>query len=174
MRLILTGLALLAGCSSVTTSYDFDPDAKFEGLETYRWIESKVDEDADPLVLGRVKRAVDDGLAAAGYRKIESGGADFGVAAHLRSRQRIAVRDTGYVGPYYGYGYAHWVDRRVDVYEYEEGSLILDVVDAKTNKLVWRGVARAAVPENPKPEERTKLVNEAVTKLLADFPPPAK
>jgi len=114
----------------------------------------------------------DDRLAAAGYRKVEGGGADFGVAAHLRSRQRVAVRDSGYAGPYYGYGYGHWVERRVDVYEYEEGSIILDVVDTNSNKLVWRGVATAAVPEHPKPEERTKLVIEAVEKLLAKFPPP--
>jgi len=172
MRAILLPCALLASCSSVSTSYDFDPKADFAGLETYRWIESKVDEDADPLVMRRVRRAVDDRLAAAGYRKVEGGGADFGVAAHLRSRQRVAVRDSGYAGPYYGYGYGHWVERRVDVYEYEEGSIILDVVDTNSNKLVWRGVATAAVPEHPKPEERTKLVIEAVEKLLAKFPPP--
>jgi len=173
MRALPTALLLLAACSSVSTSYDFDPDADFARLKAYAWVESAIDRDTDPLVLERVRRATDAGLAAAGYRKVESGG-DFHVAAHLRSRQRVQVRDTGYAGPYYGYGYGHWGTRRIDVYEYDEGSIILDVIDAKTNKLLWRGIAKAAVPESPKPEELTKLVDEAVSKLLEDFPPPAR
>ena len=177
MKFPLWGLAiLLAACSGVSTSYDFDPEADFTKLSSYAWLPAPRKEKDDSLVLARIHRATDRELAAKGYVAAESG-ADFLLAAHVGSRQRVQVTDWGYS---YGIGYGHggYYGRyvagpgRIDVYEYEEGSIVLDIVDAKTRKLLWRGVATAVVPDNPKPEQLDKLVNEAMKKVLAKFPPP--
>ena len=179
MRALTLGFALLAACSSVSTSYDFDPGANFDDLKTYRWltvvtVDEKAASDQDPLVLKRVERAVNQELGARGYQVVKSGG-DFCVAARLRSRQRTRVTTTPTAYGYgYRYGYGHWGSQNVDVYQYEEGSIVLDVVDKSGKNLMWRGVARAAVPADPTPEQITKLVDEAVQKLIAQFPPDRK
>jgi hypothetical protein len=178
MRALILGFALLTACSSVSTSYDFDPDANFENLKTYRWIMPAKAGDAsdtrqDPLVLKRVQRAANEQLGARGYQLVTSGSSDFCVAARLRSRERTRVTSTPAVYGY-GYGYRYWGAQDIDVYQYEEGSIILDVVDKTGKTLMWRGVARAAVPESPTAEQITKLVDEAVQKLIADFPPRKK
>jgi len=176
MRKILPGLVvLLAGCSSVSTSYDFDPGTDFSKLESYAWLPAPKREQSNDLVLARIQRATDRELAAKGYAPAKSG-ADFLIAAHMGSRQRLQVTDWGYS---YGMGYGHggYYGRyagpgSIEVYEYEEGSIVLDFIDGKTRKLIWRGVATAAVPESPKPEQIDKLVNEAISKVLEKFPPP--
>ena len=56
--------------------------------------------------------------------------------------------------------------------EWDEGTLVLDVVDGKSSKLVWRASAQAEVStEPPPPEDRDETLNQAVDKMLADFPP---
>ena len=169
MKRWILATALLAACSNVSTHYDYDPKTDFNTLKTYRWLPQPKDSvTTSPLVLQRIQSATDRELAAKGYRKAE-GDVDLLVAVHTGAKQRVRVTDWGYG---YGYGYYGWGGGRMDVYQYEEGTMILDVVDAGTRKLVWRGTAVAALSPQPTPEQTTKLINEAVNKLLMDFPPP--
>ena len=172
MRTLPVLLLAFAACGSVSTSHDFDPDADFTKLRTYKWLDAPPapnanPEDNSPLVLKRVRNAVDAQLAAKGYKRVESG-SDFQIEAHLSSKQRTRVTSTGYSGPY---RYGYWGGQDIDVYQYEEGSLVLDIVNSAGKQLIWRGVARAAIPDNPQPDEITKIVNEAAEKLIARFPP---
>jgi len=167
MKRWILAAALLAACSNVSTHYDFDPGADFSKLKTYRWLPPPKDTvTTSPLVLQRIQGAADREFASKGYEQAE-GDVDFLVAIHTGAQQRVRVTDWGY-----GYGYRGWGGGRVDVYQYEEGTMIVDVVDARSKKLVWRGTAVAALSPQPTPEQTTQLINEAVSKLLKDFPPP--
>jgi hypothetical protein len=171
MRVMAFGLLALCGCGSIPTTYDFDPAADFTRLKTYAWwsesrkAEQPPTEGTSPLVMERIRRAGDRQLAARGFRRVESR-PDFLVIPGTQSRQRTRVYERSV-----GYGYHYW-GGPVDVYQYEEGSLILDVVDAKTDRLLWRGVGSAAIPESPKPDEITKIVDAVVEAVLKNFPPP--
>ena len=68
-------------------------------------------------------------------------------------------------------GAATGVTRGVSEYRYEEGTLILDFMDAKTNKLIWRGAAKAEIDRVNTPGKKDKLIAEAVQKILKSFPP---
>ena len=93
---------------------------------------------------------------------------DILIAEHLASKDKLQVENWGYgYGPYGSY----WGGNRVSVYQYEEGSLILDFVDPQSKRLIWRGSAKAEVDSVDTPEKSEKLVNEAVNKILANFPP---
>ena len=59
----------------------------------------------------------------------------------------------------------------VSAYEFEEGSLILDFVDPESNKLIWRGSAKAQIDSVDTPEKREKLINAAVNEILGKYPP---
>jgi hypothetical protein len=171
MRTLLIGLLLLAatGCSSLSTSFDYDTTADFAGLRTYSWIEDRGGAESASLALKRVRTAVDRVLAERGYR-LDSQAPDFLVAAHVTNQERVQVTDWGY-----SYGrYGSWYGRRdLDVYTYDEGSLVLDVVDSASRSLVWRGTASRAVDPDWTPEKREQVVNEAVEALLQRFPPSA-
>jgi hypothetical protein len=63
----------------------------------------------------------------------------------------------------------HW--GAIDLDEYIEGTLILDILDARTQQLLWRGTAEGGIPDKPTPEQIETMTNEAVNKLLNNFPP---
>ncbi len=172
MRLVvLLSLAGFLGCSGVTVSSDYAQSTDFTELKTFAWLpksqEEYVDHGVDnSLIRSRIQDAIATELAAKGYLEIIDGAGDFLVTYHARTQEKIQVQPrTGpMIGRPWGGGYA-------DVYQYEEGTLIIDFIQAKTQQLVWRGIAKGAVNWQGSPEKRTKLINEAVQKVLAQFPP---
>jgi len=169
MRALLACLLALTllGCSSLDTSFDYDTGADFSRLRAYTWIEDSSAAEAATLTLKRVRAAVDETLVARGYRA-DAQAPDFLVAAHISSAERVQVTDWGYTyaprGAWYG---AH----DIDVYTYQEGTLILDLVDAASRSLLWRGTASRMVDPDWTPQEREEIVREAVAALLERFPP---
>lgn len=179
-------LAGVAGCSTMEIRYDYDPKANFAGLKTYAWLEKPQKPTGDPRIDGntilenRIHEAVDSVLAARGFTKVTSN-ADFLVAYHVSLDRRRSVqtlnRYYGY-GPGWGYGYgaAYWPGywagaRETYVYEYEEGTLILDIVNPESKELMWRGSAQDEVSFTSTPEKNQAQLNEAAQKMLEKFPP---
>jgi hypothetical protein len=185
MIVIVSSLAI-AGCSTMEVSYDYDPKAKFSGLNTYDWLDEPQKSTGDPriddntILKSRVQTAVDTALAARGFRKVSSD-PDFLVAYHVSlDRQQSVQTLNSYYGysPGWGYGYGasyrpgYWAGApETYVYEYEEGTLILDVVDPKSKELMWRGSAQDEVNFKSTPEKAQAQINEAVNGMLEHFPP---
>jgi hypothetical protein len=185
MIVIVSSLAV-AGCSTMEVSYDYDPKAKFSGLNTYDWLDEPQKSTGDPriddntILKSRVQTAVDTALAARGFRKVSSD-PDFLVAYHVSlDRQQSVQTLNSYYGysPGWGYGYGasyrpgYWAGApETYVYEYEEGTLILDVVDPKSKELMWRGSAQDEVNFKSTPEKAQAQINEAVNGMLEHFPP---
>jgi len=156
-------LALLPACSGLATSFDYDTAHVFGPIASYAWIEKQ----DNSIAMRRVRDAVDLELRARGFVETASR-PDVQIAAHVGSQERLRVVDWGYTYPQRGYWHG---GRDIDVYQYEEGSLVLDVVDPGQGELVWRGTASKAVDRSWTPEERETEVREAVRALLAEFPP---
>lgn len=177
-RAALGAVAVLAigACAPMQVRTDYDPQMSFSQYRTYSWIAQDQAVEGDPavnspLVARRIRHAVDSALASMGYQQVTSGTPDFRVAYLVASGEK--VQD----GIYYGHGgYRGGHGRHGGgypgySYEYLEGTLVLDIVDARTNDLVWRGWAKDALHDNPKPENVQKYVNEAVANILKSFPP---
>jgi len=166
-------MALTISCSPIyNVKYDYDTKTDFASLKTYDWLPIPAKADIDRLNVERIKNAVNSQMVAKGLRKTPDN-PDFLIASHVGKKGKVRIADWGYgygrQGRYWG-GYGG--PRGVDVYEYEEGSLILDFVDAKSKKLIWRGSAKAQTNTVKTPEKREKLITEAVQKILDKFPPP--
>lgn len=54
---------------------------------------------------------------------------------------------------------------------YEDGTAILDIIDIRTNRTVWRGVATGRLKQGMSQGDRSKLTIQIVNELLKDFPP---
>jgi hypothetical protein len=171
---LMSILGLLAACSPIQVQTDHDPAANFSALRTYAWLQKTADAPRDPridndLLDSRVHAAVNDELDRKGYREAAEN-PDFRVTYHVMVQNKFDVQS---FPVYYGYGFGRVgaAGGDVRVSEYEQGTLILDVVDSRTNDLVWRGSAQARIVPDRTPQERTKLIRDAVREMLERFPP---
>ena len=73
-------------------------------------------------------------------------------------------------GGYYGYG-GLGVATTIYRHDYLQGTLVLDIIDTRTNELIWRGWANTVLDHDPEPEKVQMYVDEAVRKILEEFPP---
>ena len=167
----------IAGCSRVTVTTDHDPSAHFGTLHTYAWRPGPQQGVDDPrfdstLIDKRVRAAVDRVLAAKGYRTAAPGStAGFLVGYHAVVRQRTSVQT---INSWYGYRVGGWRGGPPTyAHDYEEGTLLIDVIDPATMKLLWRGSGTAVVDPSTGAEKRERRINEAVDEILAKFPPRA-
>lgn len=169
----LFAAAALAGCSSIRVWTETDPRASFEGLATYDWatVSQSVASDPhaeNPILDARIRRAVDDELAARGFEQVASGTPDFLVGYHAAIEEKLSVR---YVDDYYGYSYTYRGRApRASYYAYEEGTLILDVSLPDPKRLIWRAIARAEVSPGRSQEQGDRRLAEAVRKMFDQFP----
>jgi len=164
------------GCQTMDITSDWDPAIDFSKLSTYDWMPDPEPGGPginDSLTRDRVYRAVDRVLADRGYVHHVSGTPDFLVGYYGAVETRLDVRS---LDDYYGYrpgwsgpGYRRGI--RTYVREYDQGTLILDISDPHTSKLMWRGSAQAEVDRKRTPYEREATINEAVNRILEHFPP---
>jgi hypothetical protein len=171
------GLAfLLSACSGISTSTDYDPDVNFANYSTYVWIDTEGDDDhehVDAISHGRIQSAVDGVLATKGLRKATSN-PDLAVGYQVTSAERRSYNtvNTGWGGGYYWGGWGGGMGMSTTTENvWEEGSLILGLFDSETKNLVWTGTATAAIDPGRSPEERQRLIEDAVAKMMKDFPP---
>lgn len=181
MKKVIIGLAVLAlsACSSMKNSWDFDPGVNFTQYKTYAWVVKKTDDAGyhlDGLMDQRVRDAVNTQLSQKGFTKADAASADVLINYLTKVDKKINV-DTfntnfGY-NPYYGpgWGWGGNMQTQTTVREYEVGTLIIDMVDNKTGKLVWRGSVADTIRDKNTPEERVAIINEAITNVMTNYPP---
>jgi len=173
-------LFVFVGCSSLKVTTDFDPSQDFSKYKTYRWATSKEVNQNDeltknPLIKKRVMKAIDKALQTKGFTKTEND-PDFVVMIMAGTKEKMQVTNTG---GGYGYGrYGGWYDPwwgpyggSTHVSYYEEGSLVIDIVDWNQKELSWRGIGTGVVKEYSSQKEHQEALNEICAKILADFPP---
>jgi hypothetical protein len=160
-------IASSMSCSAIyDVSYDYDRNAEVLELRTYDWLPVPGGAEMDSLLENRIKNSVDNQLESKGLRRT-SDHPDFLIAMHAGTEEKVRYTDWGYhYGPY-------WRGPSYSKFKYQEGTLILDFVDSRSKQLIWRGVARGFVDSDMTPEKTDKLVNEAVQKILENFPPPS-
>jgi hypothetical protein len=125
-----------------------------------------------PMMHERVQAAVRARIVAAGLEEVRSN-PELWVTYHTDSQQEVEMNTTSFG---YGYGagwtwdsYYAWgpTTATTSVYTYTRGTLIVDLWDAKTNKLIFRGSATSVVPESP--EKGAALIDKAVNKIGDKF-----
>lgn len=158
---------LLAGCSTISVNQDYDPGYDFSKLKTFGFIPISPEAGIDQINANRLGDAIKNEMTAKGYTVSEN--ADFGVAILFGKETKTNITSYGYgYGPYWGrYGGT----TNVDVSQYDEGTLIIDIIDMSKKELVWRGTGTGAIDPNATVEERTANINNAVAQILAQFPP---
>ena len=176
---------LMQGCATgAQVRVDFDPKTDFQALRSYAWApmtaEERQQKSRNSLTHERIQSAVDAHLAARGYKKVAEAQADFLVTHSVTVESRTQVNETrmsvGYVryGAHGGVGVGYGIPVDTTVYQYKVGTLVIDVIDAKQKRLVWRGSGERTLGEDQAPEKRTEIINTTVNEVLSRFPPASK
>ena len=176
---------LMQGCATgAQVRVDFDPKTDFQALRSYAWAPMTADEQQqksrNSLTHERIQSAVDAHLAARGYKKVAEAQADFLVTHSVTVESRTQVNETrmsvgyGRDGAHGGVGVGYGIPVDTTVYQYKVGTLVIDVIDAKQKRLVWRGSGERTLSEEQTPEKRTEVINTTVNEVLSRFPPASK
>ena len=152
---------------SAQVNIDYDRSANFGQYKTYSWADLK---SGDALWTPRIQNAVNARLAEKGWTQVTSGG-DVAIIAIAIGRDQPALNTfwDGTGGPWRlggGLGQA-----RTTVEHYQVGTLVVNLFDANTKILIWRGSASGTLSGNSAKD--IKNVDKALQKMFAHFPPNA-
>ncbi len=170
-------MLLLAACSTLQVGSDYDRTASFSSYHAFTLMQRDHPGVDNPLVVQRTEDAIRADLISRGYRiASDPGESDFTVDFTVGSKERTDVRS--YPAPYSAgwWGYGGWWGgpywgNEVDVHQYREGTISIDVFDAHTHRPVWHGWARKELTREDM-EHSEQPIRNAVGAILARFPPP--
>lgn len=177
-------LGLVACAAPYKTDFDYDREGDFSRYRSWSWISDKPMITSDgvvgnPLWQNRIMFHIEKAMTAKGYRMIANReAADFVVSFTIGSRDKVQVNSypaTYHAGWGRGWGYGYYgfghVGTEVDVREYTEGQLAIDVFDVSARRPVWHGFATGNVRKNRDQAEREELLKQIVADILDHFPP---
>ncbi len=169
---------LLAACSPVQVSYDFDPAVDFSRVRTYAWMDNTMAGDQlrqDPLLRKRIIATINRYMKSRGYAMTTPDKADILITIYGTSREKMRLTSRPVAGgSYYGPGYSpHWGRGydRVDVHYYTEGTLGIDIIDPRRRQLIWRGLGTGIIRKSGNRQKMQKEIDTYVTEILQHFPP---
>ncbi|RYC68959.1 MULTISPECIES: DUF4136 domain-containing protein [Spirosoma] len=165
----------LASCApAITVKYDYDPKVNVRQFTTYR-IEADRQRNADPIVGSnlnqrRIADALDQSLKARGYKPVTQGEADLVVRFFTDARDRQQIQSNNTMSPW-GWGWGGWgMPNQVYSRQYEENRVVINVIDARTNDIVWQGWATGQLNNRNKERDRDQAFRETVTSIMKNFP----
>ena len=173
----VAGLLAPAVLLAQKTSYDYEKTADFASFKTYAHKDgTKV---GQQLIDDRIVAAIDTQLAAKGLKRVDEN-PDLFVVYHVAfdKQKDISTYSSG-GGGYgaYGWGWGGgWAGgtTTTQVRDILVGTLVIDLADAKKAQLAWRGMGVKEVNTQANPEKRDKSINEAVKKIMKNYPPKQK
>lgn len=175
-------LALMAGCATKpSVSTDYESSYNFAALKTYTVkapkVESRDDLLISPFTLSHVQAQVNNELSKRYHSAANESSADFLVTYHVVMEEKLDPNsyDELYGYGFWGRGYRYpsplFYRPMGGIRVYTQGSLIIDMVDAKTQQPIWRGVSEKRLNRGSSPQQQREILTAAVQEVLSQFPP---
>ncbi len=186
---LLIGI-MLYSCNTVKVVSDKDPStdfSKYTTLEYYGWSDNS-DKILNSFDKTRIEEAFGTEFANRGFKLVEKGAGDMIVSLYIISEAKtetVANTTTNYAGGGYGglggyggyygygpgYGWGSGYSNSTTTYsqhDYNVGTLVVSVYDAKRKELIWEASGTKTVDDNPKNNESN--INAAVAKIMMAYP----
>lgn len=170
------GITLIAGSSSAfaSTHSDFSKAFPLQTLKTFEFKEQRrISRDSlanNQIWANDIRDAIRKDLTEHGYVEASNGQPDFYVAFHVGLKDRYDVSALDYGLPVlHRRGWWGW-PRGYDVWAvpYTESTVIVDVIDARTNQLVWRGYDTGTLNSGKPEKTLDAAVDHVVSRLAHD------
>ena len=166
-------LLVLASCSSVRVYSDYDKQVDFTPYKTYAFHKNGIDKaELSDLDKKRILRAIDETMSAKGFTKSDN--PDLLISFFTKEREEVNVNQFN-AGWGYGWGWGWnpflWGGNTM-VTRHTEGSLYIDIIDAKKKELIWQGEGEGVLTKDR--DKKEALIKEFVSKILEQYPPQTK
>lgn len=172
-------LGLIYSCSpTVHVTNDYDHSINFSEFKTFAVYDLKAQQgQINQLNVDRIIKAIRAEMISKGFTESDNPDLKVNAVSILKDKQSVTANSDfyGYGGMYRPYGYwgggAGMVSGTTtyNTYNYVDGSLAIDIVSTKTQKLIWQGVGNAEIDN--KPDNPEEFIAASVKKILAGFPP---
>lgn len=165
----LTLLFVVASCSSVRVTSDYDTSTDFSKYKTFAFYKKGIDKaEISDLDKRRILKAVESELLAKGFTKSEK--PDLLVNIFTKARQKVDI----YNNNHYYYGWHPWYygpNFGMHISKYTEGTLFVDLIDAKSKELAWQGIGSGALTSSYNVAKKEERIKEFVAEIMAKYPP---
>ncbi len=177
-------LIAVTAAFGMSVKSDYEKNYDFSKLRTFAFKTDRASNDplsTNTLEAGRIQNALVAQLEANGFSQ-SAQNPDFIVAFYSRSKQKTQVQSSGFgpgfgMGPGFGWGYGipgrgrwRW-GYGPDIWttNYTQGCVMADVIDPRTNEVVWRGVVSDTIKGIDQSEKQTdQAAKDLVQKFLKD------
>ena len=161
----------LASCSSVRVATDYDKEANFDTYTSFAFYKPGIDKaEISDLDKKRILGAIEANLSSKGMSK--DGAPTLLVSIFTKERERVDVYNNRFG---YGWGWnPWWYGGGTRISSRTEGTLYIDLIDAKTNSLVWQGVGTSNLTSTSNIEKKEEKIRCIVDEILSHYPPGTK
>lgn len=167
-------ILLVVSCSSVNVYNDYDKKVDFTQFKTFAFYKPGVDKvEISDLDKKRILKSIEAEMIAKGFTKSEN--PDILVNFFTKSREQV---DVNAFNNSWGYGYGYgwnpyiWGGNRTTVRTTTQGTLFIDLIDAKKKEMVWQGEGQGEIFKNQNNKE--ERIGEFVKEILKQYPPQKK
>jgi len=166
-------LFILAACSSVRVNSDYDKQVDFTAYKTFAYHKTGIDKaEISDLDKKRILRSIDETMTAKGFSKSET--PDLLISFFTKEREEVNVNQFN-AGWGYGWGWGwnpYLWGGNTSVSRHTEGTLYIDIIDAKKKELIWQGEGEGVLTKDT--HKKDEVIKEFVTKILEQYPPQKK
>ena len=181
---IIAGIIIIGCGSSIKVSSDYDKTIDFKRYKTFSIYDLKQTGSVNPANADKIVNALKKQMKEKGFvEDTQNPDLQINAVSILTTKEAVAMdapptnyygyggayRPYGYYGVGYGYGYAENPDTREKEYDFKQGTLMIDIIDTKTQKMVWQGVGNSEI--DTKPVNADEIINYAVGAIMMSFPP---
>ncbi|MFN3753481.1 DUF4136 domain-containing protein [Flavobacterium sp.] len=171
--LLTVSILLLASCSSIRVNSDYDKQVDFAPYKTYAFHKTGIDKaEISDLDKKRILRSIDETMMVKGFSKSET--PDLLISFFTKEREEVNVNQFN-AGWGYGWGWGWnpflW-GGNTTVTRHSEGTLFIDIIDAKKKELIWQGEGEGVLTKDT--HKKDEVIKEFVTKILEQYPPKKK
>jgi len=162
-------LFLVASCSSVKVTSDYDTSTDFSKYKTFAFYKKGIDKvEISDLDKRRILKAIESELLAKGFTKSEN--PDILVNIFTKARQKVDVYSNNYMHVgwhpwYYGPNYGMHISK------YTEGTLFVDLIDSEKKELVWQGIGSGGLTTSGNVAKKEERIKEFLAEIMAKYPP---
>ena len=178
---------IAASCGSVKVSFDYDKTADFSKYKIFRFTDEAL---GMPLVNDlnrkRILTGIENALAEKGFTQRENNPdvlIDLQVKAETGTSETVTAGGSygTYGGMYFGYGYGYpygwgsgFTTTRIEYDNYTDGTIFIDMIDAKTKQLIWQGRGTKTLEPKATEEQREENLTYALKQIFMYYPPQKK
>lgn len=166
---------IVSSCSSVKVVADYDQTTDFSNYKTFAFYKKGIDKaEISDLDKRRILKAVEAQLMAKGFTKSEN--PDILVNIFTKARRKVDVNNNSFgyggYGGYYGwYPWYYGPNYGVQISEYTEGTLFIDLIDSEKKELIWQGIGSGGLSTSGNVSKKEERVKEFVIEIMAQYPP---